>query len=59
MTRPKQGRERRISIRPVRRDPPDLHKLSRALIALAMAQTEAEAKAEYEIRTRMRREAAG
>jgi branched-subunit amino acid aminotransferase/4-amino-4-deoxychorismate lyase len=36
---------RRISIRSIRRDPPDLHKLGRALIALAMAQAEAEAQA--------------
>ena len=37
---------RRISIRSVRKDPPDLSKLSRALIALAMAQAEAEAQAQ-------------
>ncbi len=40
--------ERRISIRAVRRDQPDLKKLSQALIALAMAQAEAEAQAEHE-----------
>ena len=40
--------ERRISVRAVRRDPPDLKKLSQALIALAMAQAEAEAQAEHE-----------
>ena len=37
---------RRISIRSVRKDPPDLSKLGRALIALAMAQSEAEAQAQ-------------
>ena len=37
---------RRISIRSVRKDPPDLSKLGRALIALAMAQAEAEAQAQ-------------
>ena len=37
---------RRISIRSVRKDPPDLGKLGRALIALAMAQAEAEAQAQ-------------
>jgi hypothetical protein len=37
---------RRISIRSVRKNPPDLSKLGRALIALAMAQAEAEAQAE-------------
>ncbi len=39
------GRERRISVRAVRRDPPDLRKLSRALIQLAMEQAAAEAAA--------------
>jgi hypothetical protein len=49
-TRKKQGRpsERRISVRAVRRDPPDLKKLSQALIALAMAQAEADAQADHE-----------
>ena len=37
--------DRRIRIRGVRRDPPDLKKLSRALIALALAQAQAEADA--------------
>jgi len=37
---------RRISIRSVRKNPPDLSKLGRALIALAMAQAEAEAQAQ-------------
>jgi hypothetical protein len=40
--------ERRISVRAVRRDPPDLKKLSQALISLAIAQAEAEAQAEHE-----------
>ncbi len=40
--------ERRISVRALRRDPPDLKKLSQALIALAMAEAEAEAQAEHE-----------
>jgi hypothetical protein len=40
--------ERRISVRAVRRDPPDLKKLSQALIALAMAHAEAEAQSEHE-----------
>jgi hypothetical protein len=39
-------RERRISVRAVRRDQPDLRKLSRALIAMAMAEAEAEADAQ-------------
>jgi hypothetical protein len=40
--------ERRIRIRAVRRDPPDVKKLSRALIALAMAQAQAEVEARAE-----------
>jgi hypothetical protein len=39
--------ERRIRVRGVRRDPPDLKKLSRALIQLALAQAEADAQAEH------------
>ena len=38
---------RRVSIRSVRLEPPDLRKLSRALIALAVAQAETEAEAEH------------
>jgi hypothetical protein len=38
--------ERRIRVRALRRDPPDIKKLSRALIALAMAQAQAEADAQ-------------
>lgn len=37
------GRQRNISVRAVRRDPPDLRKLSRALISLALAEAAAEA----------------
>lgn len=40
--------ERRIWIRSIRRDPPDLQKLGRALIALAEAEHEKEAQAEAE-----------
>lgn len=39
---------RRIRVRAVRRNPPDLKKLSRALIALALAQAQAEADARAE-----------
>jgi hypothetical protein len=38
----------RTRVRGVRRDPPDIAKLSRALIALAMAQAQAEADAQAE-----------
>ena len=40
--------ERRLSVRGVRRDPPDLKKLARALIELAQAQAEVEARSEHE-----------
>jgi hypothetical protein len=40
--------DRRIRVRAIRRDPPDMKKLSRALIALAMAQAQAEADAQAE-----------
>ncbi len=39
------GRQRRILVRGVRRETPDVRKLSRALIELAMAQAEADAQA--------------
>jgi len=38
--------ERRFTVRGIRRDPPDIRKLSRALIGLAMAEAEREAQAE-------------
>jgi hypothetical protein len=38
-------------VRSVRRDPPDIKKLSKALIALAMAEAEREAQAEQATRT--------
>lgn len=37
--------ERHITVRSVRRDPPDLRKLSRAVIALALREAELEAEA--------------
>ena len=43
--------QRRLRVRGVRRDPPDLKKLSQALIALATAQPEAEAQAEQNKRS--------
>jgi hypothetical protein len=42
------GADRHISVRAVRRNPPDLRKLSRALIQLAIAQAAAEAEAQAE-----------
>jgi hypothetical protein len=40
--------ERRISVRAVRRDPPDIKKLSQALIALAIAEAEKQAQQQRE-----------
>ena len=39
--RPRSRRRRDISVRAVRRDPPDVRKLSRALITLALAEAAA------------------
>ncbi len=44
--------ERHISIRSVRRDPPDLHKLSRAVIAIALLEAEMEAEAKAALKNR-------
>jgi hypothetical protein len=40
------ARDRRVFVRSERREPPDLGKLSRALIALALARAQAEADAQ-------------
>jgi len=42
--------ERKIRVRAIRKDPPDLRRLARALIALVEAEAEAEAEAEEEAR---------
>lgn len=44
--------DRRIRVRGIRRERPDLPKLARALIELAQAQAEAEAQAEHEARAK-------
>jgi hypothetical protein len=41
-------RDRQLSVRGVRRTPPDLRRLSRAVIEIALAQAEAEAAAQAE-----------
>jgi hypothetical protein len=46
MSRTFHNGERRIRVRGIRKDPPDLRRLARALIALAEAQAETEARAE-------------
>jgi hypothetical protein len=47
----KQGREeRQFTVRGIRRDPPDIRKLSKALIDLAMAEAERQAQAEQSAR---------
>lgn len=38
--------ERRFTVRGIRRDPPDIQKLSKALVSLAMAEAERQAQAE-------------
>jgi hypothetical protein len=48
MSRTYKDRERHIRVRGIRKDPPDLRRLARALIALAQAQAEAEAEAAHE-----------
>ncbi len=50
MTKKKRHQERRLRVRGVRHDPPDLKKLAGALIALAQAQAETEAAAEHDRR---------
>lgn len=42
--------ERHFRVRGVRRDPPDMRKLGKALISLAQAEAERQARAEYEAR---------
>lgn len=53
--------ERRIRIRAIKRTPPDLRKLGRAVIALALAQAQAEkeAEAEHKRRTKAKRKPQG
>ena len=48
----KRAKQRRISVRAVRRQPPDLRKLSRAVIQLAMAEAAAEAEAAAQTNSR-------
>lgn len=40
------GKDRRITVRAVRRNPPDIRKFSEAVVAFALAQSEADAQAE-------------
>ena len=42
----KERRERRLMVRSVRRDTPDMRKLSKAIIGLALAEAEREAQAQ-------------
>lgn len=42
----KVGRQRQLSVRAVRRDPPDLRKLGQAVLQLALAQAAEEAAAQ-------------
>lgn len=45
--RHRRDEERRFTVRGVRRNPPDIRKLSKALIGLAMAEAERHAQAEH------------
>lgn len=47
MSRTYKDSERHIRVRGIRKDPPDLRRLARALIVLAEAQAEAEAQADH------------
>ena len=40
------GRQRRISVRAIRRESPDLRRLGRAIVSLALLEAEAEAAAQ-------------
>jgi hypothetical protein len=42
------GRQRRISVRAIRRESPDLRRLGRAIVSLALLEAEAEAAAQRE-----------
>jgi hypothetical protein len=48
MSNRKKNRERRIRVRAIRKQEPDLKKLAGALIELARAQAERDAEAEHE-----------
>jgi hypothetical protein len=45
--RRRQAPDRRLSVRSIRRDPPDFRAIGRAIVALAMAQSEADAQAHH------------
>jgi hypothetical protein len=49
MSRTYHNGERRIRVRGVRKDPPDLRRLARALIEFAQAEQEAAAEADHEV----------
>ncbi len=56
MSRTFHNNDGHIRVRGVRKDPPDLRRLARALIALAEAQAETEAEAEAQARVQARAE---
>ena len=56
MSRTFHNNDDHIRVRGVRKDPPDLRRLARALIALAEAQAESEAEAEAQARIQARAE---
>lgn len=44
---PRERRERRLVVRGIRRDPPDMDRLARALISLAQAEAERQAEEQH------------
>ncbi len=54
---PRDGRRRNITVRAVRRDPPDLRRLSRALLELAMLRVQAEQEAQQVAEARQAKKA--
>ena len=52
------GHERHVSVRAVRRNPPDLRKLGRALMELAMSQAAIETAAQQQVEQTNQHEAA-
>jgi len=51
--KPRQRREeRRFRVHGVRRDPPDLHKLGKAVLSLAQAEAERQAQLEHQAQQR-------
>lgn len=55
----KRWQDRELRVRSVRREPPDTHRIARALLELAQAQAEADAEAEHQKKLKRRHPPAG